>query len=123
MRTLEASGIIAGYAARLDTQRLDLGLLVFIEIAIDRTSQDAFDQFAAAMLRIPQVQECHMVAGGFDYLVKVRVPDMAAYRAFLGEVLSRVPGIRATHSYAVMERVKESSAVDLSHLNAGSARS
>ena len=123
VRALEASGSIAGYAARLDARRLDLGLLVFIEIAIDRTSQDAFDQFAAAMLRIPQVQECHMVAGGFDYLVKVRVPDMAAYRAFLGEVLSRVPGIRATHSYAVMERVKESSAVDLSHLNAGSARS
>jgi Lrp/AsnC family leucine-responsive transcriptional regulator len=120
VRALEASGIIAGYSARLDSERLDLGLLVFIEIAIDRTSQDAFDQFAAAMLRIPQVQECHMVAGGFDYLIKVRVPDMAAYRAFLGEVLSKVPGIRATHSYAVMERVKESAAVDLSHMNAGS---
>jgi Lrp/AsnC family transcriptional regulator, leucine-responsive regulatory protein len=118
VRALEASGIIAGYSARLDSERLDLGLLVFIEIAIDRTSQDAFDQFAAAMLRIPQVQECHMVAGGFDYLIKVRVPDMAAYRAFLGEVLSKVPGIRATHSYAVMERVKESAAVDLSHMNA-----
>ena len=118
VRALEAAGIIAGYSARLDAQRLDLGLLVFIEIAIDRTSQDAFDQFAAAMLRIPQVQECHMVAGGFDYLIKVRVPDMAAYRAFLGEVLSKVPGIRATHSYAVMERVKESAAVDLSHMNA-----
>jgi Lrp/AsnC family leucine-responsive transcriptional regulator len=119
VRALEASGIIAGYSARLDSARLDLGLLVFIEIAIDRTSQDAFDQFAAAMLRIPQGQECHMVAGGFDYLIKVRVPDMAAYRAFLGEVLSKVPGIRATHSYAVMERVKESAAVDLSHMNAG----
>jgi len=118
VRALEASGIIAGYSARLDSARLDLGLLVFIEIAIDRTSQDAFDQFAGAMMRIPQVQECYMVAGGFDYLVKVRVPDMAAYRAFLGEVLSKVPGIRATHSYAVMERVKESAAVDLSHMNA-----
>jgi Lrp/AsnC family leucine-responsive transcriptional regulator len=117
VRTLEASGIIAGYSARLDAERLDLGLLVFIEIAIDRTSQDAFDQFAAAMMRIPQVQECYMVAGGFDYLVKVRVPDMAAYRAFLGEVLSKVPGIRETHTYAVMERVKESTAVDLSHIN------
>jgi Lrp/AsnC family leucine-responsive transcriptional regulator len=116
VRALEAAGIISGYAAKLDSEQLDLGLLVFIEIAIDRISQDAFDQFAAAMLRIPQVQECHMVAGGFDYLVKVRVPDMAAYRAFLGDVLSRVPGIRATHSYAVMERVKESHAVDLSHL-------
>ena len=89
---------------------------MFIEIAIDRTSQDAFDQFATAMMRIPQVQECYMVAGGFDYLVKVRVPDMAAYRAFLGEVLSKIPGIRSTHSYAVMERVKDSRAVDLSHL-------
>jgi Lrp/AsnC family leucine-responsive transcriptional regulator len=119
VRALEAAGIIAGYSARLDAERLDLGLLVFIEIAIDRTSQDAFDQFAGAMMRIPQVQECYMVAGGFDYLVKVRVPDMAAYRAFLGEVLSKVPGIRETHTYAVMERVKESAAVDLSHMNAG----
>ncbi|HTP49023.1 MAG TPA: Lrp/AsnC ligand binding domain-containing protein [Casimicrobiaceae bacterium] len=116
VRTLEAGGLISGYCARLDAQRLGLGLLVFIEISIDRTSQDAFDQFAASMLRIPEVQECHMVAGGFDYLIKVRVPDMAAYRAFLGDVLSRVPGIRTTHSYAVMERVKESPAVDLSHL-------
>jgi Lrp/AsnC family leucine-responsive transcriptional regulator len=121
VRALESSGVIAGYAARLDAQSLDLGLLVFIEIGIDRTSQDAFDQFAAAITRIPQVQECHMVAGGFDYLVKVRVPDMAAYRAFLGEVLSKVPGIRETHTYAVMERVKESCAVDLKHLNARSS--
>jgi Lrp/AsnC family leucine-responsive transcriptional regulator len=120
VRALEAAGIIAGYSARLDAERLDLGLLVFIEIAIDRTSQDAFDQFRRAIDRIPQVQECHMVAGGFDYLLKVRVADMAAYRAFLGEVLSKVPGIRETHTYAVMERVKESAAVDLSHMNAGS---
>ena len=121
VRALEASGIIAGYSACLDSARLDLGLLVFIEIAIDRTSQDAFDQFAAAMLRIPQVQECHMVAGGFDYLIKVRVPDMAAYRAFLGEVLAKVPGIRETHTYAVMENVKESRVVDLSHLSVASS--
>ncbi len=121
VRALESSGVIAGYSAQLDAPSLDLGLLVFIEIAIDRTSQDAFDQFAAAITHIPQVQECHMVAGGFDYLVKVRVPDMAAYRAFLGEVLSKVPGIRETHTYAVMERVKESSVVDLMHLNARSA--
>jgi Lrp/AsnC family transcriptional regulator, leucine-responsive regulatory protein len=123
VRALEAAGVIGGYAARLDAEKLGVGLLVFIEIAIDRTSQHAFDQFASSMLRIPQVQECHMVAGGFDYLVKVRVADMAAYRAFLGEVLSRVPGIRSTHSYAVMERVKESQAVDLSHLQPAPAAS
>jgi Lrp/AsnC family leucine-responsive transcriptional regulator len=116
VRALEATGVIGGYAASLDAAQLGLGLLVFIEIAIDRTSQDAFQQFRRAIARIPQVQECHMVAGGFDYLLKVRVPDMTAYRLFLGEVLSRVPGIRETHSYAVMEQVKESAAVDLSHL-------
>src|SRR2546425_7285607 len=80
VRALEAVGIITGYAASLDAERLDLGLLVFIEIAIDRTSEDAFEQFRQAMQAIPQVQECHMVAGGFDYLVKVRVKDMVAYR-------------------------------------------
>ena len=57
-----------------------------------------------------------MVAGGFDYLLKVRVRDMTAYRAFLGDVLSKVPGIRETHTYAVMENVKESRCVDLAHL-------
>ncbi len=116
VRALEAAGVISSYAAYLEAAQLGLGLLVFIELTIDRTSQDAFQQFRQAIARIPQVQECHMVAGGFDYLLKIRVPDMAAYRVFLGDVLSRVPGIRETHSYAVMERVKESPAVDLSHL-------
>jgi Lrp/AsnC family leucine-responsive transcriptional regulator len=119
VRGLEAAGIIRGYATNLDPERLDLGLLVFIEIAIERTSEDAFEKFRNAVLAIPQVQECHMVAGGFDYLLKVRVPDMTAYRTFLGEVLSKVPGIRETHTYAVMEIVKESRAIDLSHLPAG----
>ena len=117
VRALEAAGIIDGYTTNLDPERLDLGLLVFIEIAIDRTSEDAFEQFRKAMLGIAQVQECHMVAGGFDYLLKVRVRDMAAYRGFLGEVLAKVPGIRETHTYAVMENVKESRTIDLSHLS------
>jgi len=116
VRSLEVAGVITGYTACLDAGQLDLGLLVFIEISIHRTSEDAFDQFRHAILGIPQVQECHMVAGGFDYLLRVRVRDMTAYRHFLGEVLSRVPGIRETRSYAVMERVKESRALDLSHL-------
>jgi Lrp/AsnC family leucine-responsive transcriptional regulator len=121
VRALETVGIITGYAANLDAERLGLGLLVFIEIGIDRTSEDAFDQFRKAMSGIAQVQECHMIAGGFDYLLKVRVRDMAAYRAFLGEVLSKVPGIRETHSYTVMENVKESRLVDLGHLRDKSA--
>lgn len=117
VRALETAGIISGYCATLDAEKLDVGLTVFIEVAIERTSEDAFDSFRDAMRAIPQVQECHMVAGGFDYLLKVRVRDMTAYRAFLGEVLARVSGIRSTHTYAVMESVKESRAMDLSHLS------
>lgn len=116
VRALEAAGVIAGYSANLDAGSLGLGLTVFVEIAIDRTSEDAFERFRQAMQAIPQVQECHMVAGGFDYLLKVRVPDMSAYRRFLGDVLSKVPGIRETHSYAVMEQVKETRGLDLAHL-------
>jgi Lrp/AsnC family leucine-responsive transcriptional regulator len=116
VRALEAAGIIVGYHAQLDAGELDLGLTVFIEIAIDRTSEDAFNAFRTAVMTIPEVAECHMVAGGFDYLLKVLVHDMAAYRRFLGDVLAKVPGIRETRSYAVMERVKEVREIDLSHL-------
>lgn len=116
VRALEAAGVIAGYAARLAAERLGLGLLVFIELTLERSAQDAFRRFRDAIAAIPQIQECCMVAGGFDYLLKVRVADMPAYRAFLGEVLVRVPCIREARSYVVMERVKESSAVDLAHL-------
>jgi len=120
VKALEAAGIIDGYHAHVSAEALGLGLLIFIEITIDRTSEDAFGQFRTAMLAIAEVEECHMVAGGFDYLLKVRVPDMAAYRRFLGDVLSKVPGIRETHTYAVMECVKDARGVDLAHLRRGS---
>jgi len=116
VRSLESAGVIRAYATDLDAGQLGLGLTVFIEVAIDRTSQDAFDAFRDAVLAIPQVQECHMVAGGFDYLLKVRVRDMAAYRSFLSDALANVPGIRSTHTYPVMESVKEGRRLDLSHL-------
>ena len=117
VKALEAAGIITGYAAALSTEKLGLGLTVFIEITMERSSEDAFRAFRDAVRTIPEIQECHMVAGGFDYLLKVRIPDMAAYRRFLGEVLARLPGIRETHSYTVMEEVKDSSAIDLKHLH------
>ncbi len=122
VKTLEAAGVIAGYAARLSAEQLGLGLLVYIEISIDRTTQRVFEDFRRAVVTIPEVQECHMVAGGFDYLLKVRVPDMAAYRTFLGDVLSRLPGIRETHSYPVMEVVKESSLLGLNPLKTQARR-
>jgi Lrp/AsnC family leucine-responsive transcriptional regulator len=116
VRSLEAAGIITGYAATLSGPALGLGLLAFIEVSLDRISREAFDGFRAAVEAIPEIEECHMVAGGFDYLLKVRVPDMAAYRRFLGEALAQVPGIRQTHSYPVMEAIKSQSRVSLSHL-------
>lgn len=108
MRRLEASGYITGYAAHLDPQKLGLGLLAFVEVSLDKTNPTAFDQFRDAVAAMPEVQECHMVAGGFDYLIKLRVTDMTAYRRFLGERISALPAVSRTHTYFVMEEVKSS---------------
>ncbi|MBR0670762.1 Lrp/AsnC ligand binding domain-containing protein [Neoroseomonas soli] len=105
-RRLLKDGLVTGFGARLDPHRLGLGLLVFVEVLLDKTTPDVFDHFAAAARRAPEVLECHMVAGGFDYLLKTRVRDMAAYRTFLGGVLLGLPGVRETRTYAVMEEVK-----------------
>lgn len=106
VKRLTRDGIIAGYGARLDPQKLGRGFLVFVEVTLDKTTPDVFDRFATAVARAPDVLECHLVAGGFDYLIKTRVADMAAYRIFLGEVLLSLPGVRETRTYAVMEEVK-----------------
>ena len=106
LRRLTREGYILGYAARLDPVLLGRGLLVFIEVRLERTTPDVFDKFAAAVRRAPEVLECHMVAGGFDYLLKTRVESMQAYRRFLGDVLLTLPGVRETHTFAVMEEVK-----------------
>ena len=111
LKRLVRDGYIAGYRARIDPHRLGLSLLVFVEVSLDRTTSDIFEKFAAAVRRAPEVLECHMVAGGFDYLIKVRLADMAAYRRFLGDVLMRFPGVRETRTYAVMEEVKSDAAL------------
>ena len=111
VRRLREGGVIAGYAALLDPAKLDRALMIFIEILLDRTTDDVFAEFADHVRRLPDVLECHMVAGGFDYLLKVRVADMAAYRAFLGDTLVALPGIRETRTYAVLEEVKLTSQI------------
>ena len=113
VKRLTRDGFIIGYGAKLDPVKLGLSLLVFIELTLDRTTTDVFEKFDAAVRRAPEVLECHLVAGGFDYLLKTRVPDMAHYRSFLGEVLLTLPGVRATHTYAVMEEIKTSGALPL----------
>ena len=106
VRKLHETGYILRYTAELNPQLLDAALLVFIEVVLDRTTPDVFDSFKRGVQTIPEIVECHMVAGGFDYLVKVRVKDMNAYRDFLGKSLMQLGGVRETHTYAVMEEVK-----------------
>jgi Lrp/AsnC family leucine-responsive transcriptional regulator len=106
VRRLESRGYIEGYFARLNPRRLGLGLLAYVEVSLDRTTPDAFERFKHAMLAHDEVMECHMVAGGFDYLLKVRVTDMESYRRFLGDRIAALRGVQQTHTYFVMEEVK-----------------
>jgi Lrp/AsnC family leucine-responsive transcriptional regulator len=107
VKSLERRGLIAGYSARLNPRMLGLELLVFVEINLTRTSPDVFDDFRRAVIRLPQIQECHLVSGNFDYLIKARVADMVAYRRLLGETLLTLPGVSGSRTYVVMEEVKE----------------
>ena len=106
VQRLTRSGYIVGYEAQLNPAKLGAGLMVFVEVLLDRTTPNVFDAFKAAVQVRPEIMECHMVAGGFDYLLKTRMADMNAYRAFAGTVLWQLPGVRETRTYAVMEEVK-----------------
>ncbi|PJI97135.1 Lrp/AsnC family leucine-responsive transcriptional regulator [Acidovorax sp. 69] len=106
VQRLTRDGFILGYEARLNPLKLGAGMLVFVEVLLDRTTPNVFDQFKAAVQVHPEIMECHMVAGGFDYLLKTRSADMNAYRVFAGNVLWQLPGVRETRTYAVMEEVK-----------------
>jgi Lrp/AsnC family transcriptional regulator, leucine-responsive regulatory protein len=109
VKRLHREGYILGYEARLNPTKLGAGLLVFVEILLDRTVHDVMDTFKAAVQVRPEILEAHLVAGGFDYLLKTRVADMAAYREFIGSVIWTLPGVRETRTYAVMEEVKNTS--------------
>ena len=108
VQRLTREGYILGYEARLNPAKLGAAMLVFVEVLLDRTTPNVFDQFKAAVQVYPEIMECHMVAGGFDYLLKTRMADMLAYRNFAGTVLWQLPGVRETRTYAVMEEVKNS---------------
>jgi Lrp/AsnC family transcriptional regulator, leucine-responsive regulatory protein len=108
VRRLEALGYIKGYFAHLDPGRLGLGLLAYITINMQQTSSGAFDRFKTSMMSCEEVMECHMVGGGFDYLLKVRVKDVSAFREFLTERLANTDGVHQTHTYFVLEEIKSS---------------
>lgn len=107
VKRLRETRIIRATVALIEPKALDCDLLIFVEVLLDRTTDDVFRAFAEHVGSIPEILECHMVAGGFDYLIKARVSDMTAYRTFLGNILASVPGVRETRTYAVLEQVKE----------------
>lgn len=107
VKVLERQGFIDSYRTQLNPKLLKLELLIFVEISLLRTSPDVFADFSAAVRKLPQILECHLVSGDFDYLIKARVADMKAYRELLGETLLTLPGVSDSKTYVVMEEVKE----------------
>ena len=107
VRRLEREGIISGYHARLNPHALGQSLLVFVEIKLRSKSGNIFEDFRREVALIPQIMECHLVSGEYDYLIKVRLPDMSAYRDMLGNILLQLPAAAESRSYVVMEEVTE----------------
>lgn len=107
VRRLESDGVITGYRAELSASRLGLDHIAFLEIRLSDTREKALRAFNAAVLEIPEVEECHMIAGGFDYLVKVRTQDIRAYRRVLSEQVSLLPHVASTSTFVSMESVRD----------------
>ena len=114
LRRLEESGVIIGYRALLNPIRLGLDHVAFVEVRLSDTREAALASFNAAVARVPEIEQAHMIAGDFDYLLKVRTRHMTDYRKFLGETISTLPYVSNTSTYVAMEAVKETMVVDAS---------
>ena len=112
LRRLESDGYILGYRALLDPVKLGLDHIAFVEVKLSDTRAAALNEFNGEVRKLPQVEQCHMIAGGFDYLLKVRTHDITAYRNLLGEVLSVLPHVSQTATYVAMEAVKDSTVLE-----------
>ncbi len=112
VKRLENDGYIERYGAFLNAKKLKYGMSAFIQVTLDRTTADVFNQFREQVIDIKAVAECHMVVGGFDYLLKLRFENMDAYRVLLGKIVE-LPGVSQTHTYVVMEHVKRYSGVPI----------
>jgi Lrp/AsnC family leucine-responsive transcriptional regulator len=111
VKRMERDGVITGYYTKVSPAALGAKLLVFVEITLNQKSASAFEQFRREVLQIPEVQECHLVSGDFDYLIKARIHEMAEYRKLLGDMLLQLPGAAQSKSYVVMEEIKETLAL------------
>ena len=113
VKRLEREGFITDYVALLDPVKANAALCAYIEVQLTSTTTEAISQFNQQMMDLDEVLECQMVAGGFDYLIKIRVADMQHYQRFLGEKLSAIKGISQTHTYVVIEDVKSQTALQI----------
>ncbi|SDI10942.1 Lrp/AsnC family transcriptional regulator, leucine-responsive regulatory protein [Lutimaribacter saemankumensis] len=108
VRKLQEHGYVLGYRAMLNPAKLGLDHVAFAEVKLTDTTEKALSAFNAAVMKVPEIEECHMIAGSFDYLIKVRTADIQSYRQVLGEVISALPHVGATSTHVSMQAVKES---------------
>lgn len=108
LKRLEEAGIITGYRALLDPVKMGLAHVAFVEVRLSDTREAALQAFNRAVMTVPEIEECHMIASRFDYLLKVRTADIQAYRRVLAERISALPHVAQTSTYVAMEAVKDS---------------
>ena len=113
LRRLESEGVITGYRALLDPIRLGLDHVAFVEVKLSETREKALQAFNAAVAEVPEIEQAHMIASHFDYLLKVRTTNMAAYRHVLGEKISALPYVASTSTYVAMQAVKETGLAEM----------
>lgn len=113
VQKLTKDEFILGYEAKLNPSKLNASFLVFVEILLDKTTPHVLDDFIDAVTQYPEIVECHMVSGGFDFLIKLRSADMEEFRRIAGQILWQLPGVKETRSYPVMQVVKDSSKIKI----------
>lgn len=107
MKRLEEAGVITGYRAMLEPIRMGQAHVAFVEVRLSDTREAALQAFNKAVLAVPEVEQCHMIASRFDYLLKVRTADIQDYRRVLAERISALPHVASTSTYVAMEAVKD----------------
>jgi len=119
LKRLEESGVIRGYRALYDPIRLGRDHVAFVEVKLTDTREAALSAFNAAVMRVPEIEQCHLIAGAFDYLLKVRTAGMTGYRAVLAEKISTLPHVANTSTYVAMQAVKEEGLAPISPATVG----
>ncbi|MEO1398834.1 MAG: Lrp/AsnC ligand binding domain-containing protein [Pseudomonadota bacterium] len=112
LKRLEAAGVILGYRVQLDPVKLGMNLIAFVEVKLSDTRAKALDEFNLSVSELPEVEQCHMIAGSFDYLLKVRTADIVSYRRLLGEQLSALPHVAQTSTFVAMEAIKDTALLE-----------